>query len=58
MPENLSRFHGRLWVNFFKTFGNVSETFGDLSVIYVIPAYEFRLEISFEILENANNNIS
>ena len=33
----------------FRAFGNVSERFGDHSVVYVIPTYDFRLEISFEI---------
>ena len=39
-----------------ETFGSDSESLDHHSVIHVIPTYDFRLEISFEILENAGGS--
>ena len=43
------------WTKLSEAFCNVSESFGGHSVVYVIPAYDFRLKLLFGILENSGN---
>ena len=44
------------WASLSEPFGNVLESFGDHSVICVIPTQDFRLEISLQISEYTGNS--
>ena len=44
------------WAYLSVIIGNVAESFSDHSAIYVISAYDFRLEISFGILQNTDKS--
>ena len=55
MCANNIRFTKVCCENISESFKRISESFAKHSIIYVIPAYDFRLETSFRNIENAGN---